>query len=90
MRTAQCLSLIDGYPDGTFKPASNINFAETAKIVANAFMLDLEGHKTDVWYEPYVRALEDLEAIPETIKSNDQLITRGEMAEIVYRVMAKQ
>lgn len=79
--------LVEGYPDGSFQPANNINFVEAAKIVSNSreipVMFDAE-----VWYEPYVRNLADRGAIPMQITSFDQEITRGQMSEIIYRLHA--
>lgn len=92
--------LLTGYPDGSFRPAQNINFSETAKIIANGYGLI---HRTEhcngklcpdidtadhPWYEQYVLALEEKNAIPVSISRFDQAITRGEMAEIIYRLKA--
>ncbi len=86
---AKINTLIDGYPDGTYKPAANINFAEAAKIISNVFSLQIEKKDTgEFWYRPYVQRLSDLHAIPTSIKRFDQILTRGEMAEIVYRLKA--
>lgn len=80
-------TLIDGYPDGSFRPAQNINFVESSKIIAKAFNLQLAAAaSTDPWYKVYVDALVTGKAIPRDIKTFDQNITRGQMAEIVYRV----
>jgi hypothetical protein len=83
---AKAHRLIDGYPDGTFRPSVNINFAESAKIITQAF--DMTNNPTDIWYEGYVRALADAKAIPTSISSFDKNITRGEMAEMIYRLKA--
>lgn len=83
--------LIRGYPDGTFRPSAPINFAEAAKILANAAALDrkpdsayVEG--SYVWYRPFVLALDRHAAIPATISSPAQPVNRGEMAEMLYRI----
>ena len=86
---AKTKHLIDGYPDGTYRPADSINFVEAAKIIANVFALDVQNQATgEFWYRPYVQRLSDLHAIPTSIKRFDQTITRGEMAEITYRLKA--
>ena len=75
---------IEGYSNGTFKPANSINFVEAAKIVSIAYGQD---ESTDeIWYKPYVEFLEDEGAIPASIGSFASEITRGEMAEMIYRV----
>ena len=86
---AKVKRLIDGYPDGTYRPSSYVNFVEGAKIIANVFSLDIQNQATgEFWYRPYVQRLSDLHAIPASIKRFDQTMTRGEMAEIVYRLKA--
>src|SRR3990167_6533434 len=86
---AKITELIDGYPDGTFKPNHYINFAEAAKILSNAFALQTETDPSNQrWYQPFVRKLGELRAIPTTIERMDHEITRGEMAEMVYRIHA--
>lgn len=79
--------IIDGYDDGTFKPAQNINFSEAAKIIGKIYGSNFTA--TDPWYETYVSWLDDNNAIPLTIVSFNKSITRGEMAEITWRVDAK-
>ena len=77
--------LIDGYPDRTFKPEQNISFVEAAKIIVNAFEKEtpeMEGE----WYASYVWSLQDLAAIPTDIDTFSSLITRGQMAEMIYRI----
>lgn len=80
--------LINGYADGSFKPNDEINFAEAAKILANAFQLGADFPANQVWYKIYVDVLAYQKAIPTTIKQFNQKITRGEMAEMVYRLKA--
>lgn len=77
--------IIGGYSDHTFRPAQNINFAEAAKILAVAFHLDVQTDSS-VWYKGYVEALAAKNAIPTSIVSFDQKITRGEMAEMIFRL----
>ena len=80
--------LVDGYPDGTFKPGRAISFVETAKILANVFVLNVAEEST-VWYEPYVRELGKRNAIPRSITTLNGVVTRGEVAEILYRLKTK-
>ncbi len=90
--TARCHGLVDGYPDGSFRPANPLNFAEAAKILAKAFQLEavttVPACETGdcPWYRGYVLMLEAKGAIPTSIASFDQKITRGEMAEMIYRL----
>lgn len=85
-RSVQAM-IVSGYPDGTFRPDQTINFAESAKIVVRAF--GIETHEDDVWYRPYVRALDVRGAIPLSVAAVDSPLTRGEMAEIVFRLKTR-
>jgi len=78
--------IVSGYPDGTFKPAQTVSFVEAAKMIANA--LELQMTEDTPWYKPYVVALESDQAIPLSITRFDQQLSRGEMAEIIYRLHA--
>ena len=81
---AKELGLVNGYADGSFKPNNNINFVEAAKIV----VVNFDGEKTsDPWYKSYVETLANDKAIPVEIVSFDTLINRGQMAEIIVRLL---
>ncbi|MFA6435640.1 MAG: S-layer homology domain-containing protein [Candidatus Gracilibacteria bacterium] len=76
--------IISGYSDGTFRPSDNVNFAEAAKILVGAF--DYEVGTDAIWYKPFVQALENRGAIPTSLCSFDQSVSRGDMAEMIYRL----
>lgn len=86
--TAKSHEIIGGYPDGTFRPSQFVNFAEAAKIVVGAFDIetDPEDHLS-IWWRPYVFALARIGGLPTTFSDPNQQLTRGDMAEIIYRVM---
>lgn len=84
--------MIDGYSDGTFRPNNNITFAEAAKIIGNAFI----GYSKDInqpeWWTQHTDSLFREDAIPPTISINQygtHLLTRGEMAFIMYQLLNK-
>lgn len=98
---------VSGYPDGTFRPERTINFAEAAKILTHVFevprpdlsdprlalfrsrMAGLDaGPDNPYWWHPYAVALSDQHVIPLSIQIADQSITRGEMAEMIWRLKA--
>lgn len=76
--------IINGYEDGSFKPSNYINFAEASKIISNAF--GYETSPKELWYQSFIEKLEELKAIPSTICSTSKNISRGEMAEMMYRL----
>ncbi|TSC59228.1 MAG: parallel beta-helix repeat-containing protein [Candidatus Peregrinibacteria bacterium Greene0416_19] len=87
--------IIGGYPDGTFRGAGTINFAEAAKIFAGGFALRTDDslgtvYGESVWYRPSTMKLAQMDAIPSTVDRNDHPVTRGEMAEMIYRLQTGQ
>lgn len=87
LASALSRGLISGYPDGTFRPTLEISFVEAAKIITLGFGYQIAADA--VWYKPYVLKLEEQKAIPTSITSADQKITRGEMVEMIYRMREK-
>ena len=85
--TARQFGIVAGHPNGTFRPADSINTAEAAKIVVEAFDLDAPAQDGESWYQPYMQALESVGALPSSAQEPGHLLTRGEMAEIIYKVM---
>lgn len=86
---------LSGYPDGTFRPGQNINRAEVAKILSNAFLLDIpEATESDAWYKPYFRALNEKELLPYGVTIEDinpsTYPTRAEVFEQIYRLMREK
>lgn len=81
--------IIGGYPDNTFKPANNINLAEASKILVNTLGVEVElsPDSSGNWYDVYMRALQNNNYVPDTFSSVSQLVNRGQMAEMVYRIM---
>ncbi len=80
--------IVDGYDDGTYKPNRTINVAEAMKMLAGVFAYETKTEPTDDWFMPYARALAERNAIPTSITGFGDPITRGEMAEILYRLKA--
>ena len=79
--------IINGYADRTFAPSNYINFSEASKIIVNAF--GYETSPKDFWYQSFIEKLEGLNAIPRSICSILKNISRGEMAEMIYRLKEK-
>ena len=82
--------IVNGYDDGTYKPNRTINVAEAMKMLASTFAFDTKTEPNDQWYMPYARALAERHAIPTSITNFSDPITRGEMAEILYRLKANR
>lgn len=85
---AKKFGIVKGYSDNTFKPNENIKFVEAAKIISET--LNLTVNEDVVWYKPYIENLSSQEAIPVQVSSLDYQVNRGDMAEIMFRMMAKK
>jgi len=83
--TALQEGVVAGDPDGNFYPTRLINFAEAGKILALAYGQDIDSWSPD-WYEPYARALESSQAIPNSVANFEHNVSRGEMAEMMWRL----
>lgn len=83
--------VINGHGDGFFRPNDKITFAEAAKIVVNSQNLEVNNSLyNENWYHKFVIALEEKGAIPPSITSFNQHITRGELAEMLWRIKTRQ
>lgn len=82
---AKKLKFISGFPDGTFRPEDNIRFSEASKIISKVLGLKV-GKRKKTWFQPYVDALAKNFAIPITVDSFDKELTRGEMAQMIWKI----
>jgi thiol-disulfide isomerase/thioredoxin len=87
---AKANSLINGYADGRFKPESQISFAEAAKIIVLAQKGQVSAQSNQKWFQPYLDYLKDHQAIPDSLRTPEQLLTRGQLAEILYLLNNQQ
>lgn len=85
---AKGYGIIKGYDGNLLKPAQNINFAEASKIITNVYK---NGVKEDpsLWYKNYIKFMAENKLIPPHLTEFDHEITRGEMAEMIARVIKK-
>ncbi len=94
------MDVVEGYPDGSFKPANIINLVESLKVVQLGYDIDLSG--IDVtqnpyadafagqWYAPYIQYAKDKNLIDSDDLNKvypDQGMTRGSLAEVIYRLL---
>ena len=88
--------IVNGYPDGTFRPNAPITRAEMAKIIALFAKLepsaerfpDTAGH----WAEPYIRLAAGsgwIEGYPDGTFRPDRAITRAETVTMIDRVLER-
>lgn len=83
----KALGIVSGGPNGKFRAGDAVTLAEAAKMLAvSQNALVEQPSATQEWYDPYLRYLEKKSAIPEEIYYVSQALTRGHVAEVVWRV----
>lgn len=97
--TAEKLGIVDGYPDGTFKPQTSINRVEAVKVFINAAQLKYYGNAElpfldiDIyaWYMETLRTayVDDIVhgKTPTMFYPADKM-TRAEMAKVLWETLA--
>ncbi len=91
------LGIIEGYSDGTFAPGDMVNKVEFLRILMGSYGLDLSDYEvtdlyddtdTDAWYAPYVQYSKDNNLMDAgDYFYPDDNVTRGEVAETIYRIL---
>ncbi len=89
--------IIQGYPDGSFKPGNYINFAEALKVILETYKVNFSHNHYQPnklllvgqgeWFEKYFTYAASHNLINQNkVYHPGQLITRGEFIEIIYRL----
>lgn len=84
--------IINGYPDGTFKPEKNVNTAEFLKMFLKTFDLEMNlsfsyvDVQPDSWYLPYAGIAEKYDLFPyrDSFLEPTKELTRNEVAVAFY------
>jgi S-layer homology domain len=86
---AKSEGIVQGYADGSFKPAAEINFVEALKMAMVGFWHEYttEG---EPWYEIIVVTGADFNIIPVDIDSFFESFTRGQMADMITRILKRE
>lgn len=90
--------IIQGYPDGRFKPADTVNTAEFLKMLTKTFVLseNLPYHyldvNSDVWYAKYAGIAQKYDLFPhrENRLQPARLLTRNEVAVAIYQYLSNR
>lgn len=99
--TASGEGIIQGYPDGSLKPAQGVNRVEFLKMLTKALGISVDPVVTadpydDVdklsWFAPYVQFSQQKNIFPVTgsIFDPSRQMDRGEVAEVIYRMISVQ
>lgn len=76
--------IVQGYEDGTFRPNDSINFRDAAKIIAEVHDVEVPENAGEEWFSGYLAALERERVKPGSISDSGQLLSRGEMSEVIW------
>lgn len=82
---AKSEGIVEGYQDGSFKPAQEIIFVEALKIVMVGF--GYQYTESDPWYKSLVDKASGMELIPLDIVAFNQAFKRGQMADMITRML---
>lgn len=84
---AKTRQMVSGYPEtNDFRPNNTVNFVEALKITLGGFEYKIESDP-DVWYKSYVDAAAERNFIPLDVKAFEQEFTRGQMADMITRII---
>ncbi len=78
--------IVEGYPDGYFRPAQLVNTAEALKMGIESFPVQL-GSAPDPWYQKYIDFSHDNNIFSRYNILPQKEMTRGEMAYLIYQLM---
>ena len=84
---AKDYGVITGYSDGSFKPDQYINIAEALKITLETYFSGTFEETTTPWYQKYWDYAEAQGLLLDEWGSPDENLTRGAMAELIYRIL---
>jgi hypothetical protein len=86
---ARSWGIVEGYPDGTFRPEQSINYVEALKMLSEVFGYSITRQRGDEWFTPYLRAAKSQStALPSTTPL-DAALSRGQMAELAAKFLAE-
>ena len=85
---AKYKKIINGYDDNTFRPKNNISLLESLKIILETYNIKSVFKKEDFdnWYDYYYRVAEYKNLLINVDKSKNHLLTREEMAQLIYNI----
>lgn len=78
--------IIEGYPDGKFKPAQAVNMVEALKMGIESFPVNV-GSASNPWYQKYIDFVHDNNVFSRYSVLPQKNMTRGEMAYLIHQLM---
>lgn len=86
VNTAADREIVHGFADGDFHPAAQVSRSEFLKMLVLSFNVPVEEEQVgEEWYDRFYRATGSLRILDNVNASSYQSISRGEVAELIYR-----
>jgi hypothetical protein len=82
--------IVEGYPDGEFKPLENINLVEALKIIYEGSDLLINNPNATFKFKYYSPAMLSGYIPDDLVGGYDEIMTRGQISEIIYRVLTDE
>ena len=85
---AQLLGIIDGYPDGSFRPANAILVAEALKMIYKALDIPVVHAAGELWFAPFLNHAKAYEILFADLDLAEE-ISRKDVVWIMWKLMAQ-
>ena len=96
--TSYTKEIVNGDPEGTFRPSDTVNKAEFFKILFNGMSIDInpvvdrapyDDVDPDAWFAPYIAYAKELELIDRnaSVINPSAGMSRGEVADAIFKLM---
>lgn len=79
--------VVQGFPDGRFRPEANVTRAQFMKMLANVFGAPVVPQNDGEWYEPYMQMGATYRIFDNPESNPGHNLSRGEIAEYTYRMV---
>lgn len=91
VNTAANKQIVKGFTNGKFHPESQVSRAEFLKMLIKSFDISHREPQGDqAWFDPFFEVTEELRILPGTQRSANASLTRGEVAEMIFRTFFVQ
>lgn len=88
--SAKAMGIIQGYPDGSFKPNQKVSFVEGLKIAIEGFKIQTKEMKSDFRYAKYLDFVHQNSIFSKYAFYPEQELTRGMMAHLAVKLLQGQ
>jgi len=81
---AEALGIVNGYPDGTFKPENDVSHAESVKMILTAMGYKEEGFPVVRWPVTWLVQADQIGLDEDVVLLGNLPITRGDVAKLLH------